>query len=182
MNINIGNKIKKLRKKNGLSISLLSEKSGVSTGLISQVERNLVMPSVENLWKIAQALNVNVGYFFEENTSHEDLIVRKSDRKIIKFNEGNAIYQQLTPEIEKDLEFYEITVKSGKESASDFVKHEGVECGVILKGSLDIIIGQDIHHLEEGDSIYFKSSLPHKFVNNGDSDCLSFWVMTPASF
>ncbi len=182
MNINIGIRIKELRKKNQFSISQLSKKSGVSTGLISQVERNLVTPSVENLWKIAQALNVKVGYFFEENSKDKNLIVRKSERKVIKFNEGNAIYQQLTPNIEKDLEFYEITVKAGKESAADFVRHEGVECGVMLQGSLDVIIGVDTYHLEEGDSIYFESSLPHKFINNGNNDCLSLWVMTPASF
>lgn len=63
MNIDIGKKIRDLRKDKNLNISDLAEIAGVSPGLISQIERNIVTPSIVSLWKIAQALDVSVGDF-----------------------------------------------------------------------------------------------------------------------
>ena len=64
MEFSIGTRLKELRKTKGMSITELAERSGVSTGLISQIERNLVVPSVVNLYRIAQALGTDVNYFF----------------------------------------------------------------------------------------------------------------------
>ena len=80
MNIDVGEKIRNLRKIKKLSIATLSENTGLSIGLISQIERNKVVPSIKAMWKIAKGLDVNIGYFFEEDTD-KDVIVRKSDRK-----------------------------------------------------------------------------------------------------
>lgn len=182
MNMEIGKKLKNLRTANDMNIKHLSEISEVSTGLISQAERGLVIPSVENLWKLSKALNVNVSYFFEEYDETRSPIVRKSERRRIYFNEGATVYEQLTPNIDKEMEFYVVTVKANSASAQDFVSHEGVETGVIMTGNLDIIVNGVIHKLNEGDSIYFDSSLPHKYVNSSDIDCISIWAMTPATF
>ena len=67
MEFSIGTRLKELRKAKSFSITELAEKSGVSTGLISQIERNLVVPSVVNLYRIAQALGTDINYFFEKN-------------------------------------------------------------------------------------------------------------------
>jgi len=66
MDFNMGQKVKQLRKLKGLSILQLSEISGVSTGLISQIERDLVVPTVVSIWRIAKALDTNIGFFFED--------------------------------------------------------------------------------------------------------------------
>ena len=64
INIDVGLKIRNLRKSKNLSIANLSEYTGLSAGLISQIERNKVVPSIKVMWKIAKELNVNIGYFF----------------------------------------------------------------------------------------------------------------------
>ena len=75
----LGAKIRELRKKQNISIDQLSEKTGLSKGLISQIERDITGPSVTSLWKICQAMNVTMNYFFDEN-ENINRIVRKEDR------------------------------------------------------------------------------------------------------
>lgn len=82
MDINIGEKIKKLRKEKEMSIAELANKSDLSSSLISQIERNMVTPSIVSLWKIAQSLEVSVGYFFDEEVKDiANPIVRRNERK-----------------------------------------------------------------------------------------------------
>lgn len=81
MEFSIGTRLKELRKTKGMSITELAERSGVSTGLISQIERNLVVPSVVNLYRIAQALGTDVNYFFETSDSRTATITRRGEHK-----------------------------------------------------------------------------------------------------
>ncbi|MBR5122746.1 MAG: cupin domain-containing protein, partial [Anaerotignum sp.] len=55
----------------------------------------------------------------------------------------------------------------------------GEECGYVLKGELTVHLGSKQYVLHEGDSIYFDCNTPHKYVNNGEEDCVSIWAMTP---
>ena len=82
MDIEIGGKVKELRNAAGMSIKDLALKADVSTGLISQIERNLVVPSVTVLYRIAMSLGASVGYFFGEGPAvRNDPVVRQSERK-----------------------------------------------------------------------------------------------------
>ena len=76
MEFSIGTRLKELRKTKGMSITELAERSGVSTGLISQIERNLVVPSVVNLYRIAQSLGTDINYFFETDDARTATITR----------------------------------------------------------------------------------------------------------
>lgn len=76
----LGEKIRELRKEKKMSIEQLSKVSGLSTGLISQMERDITVPSVTSLWEVAKALDVPMNYFFDEYDK-DTLIVRKNERK-----------------------------------------------------------------------------------------------------
>lgn len=183
MDINIGSKIRELRKNANLSIKELAKRADVSTGLVSQIERNLVAPSVTVLYRIAQVLSVNVGYFFGEETIKKvNPVVRKNERKRIHVGESNGIYELLTPDANQDIEFLYITLKSGQLSSDELITHEGVECGFVLKGHLLVKVGNEEYYLGEGDSITFDSSIPHRYINVGDRECISIWAMTPPTF
>ncbi len=65
---------------------------------------------------------------------------------------------------------------------SEFVTHEGEECGYIIKGKMKITLGNKEYLLEEGDSFYFNSTIPHVYENYDDEVCISVWAMTPPSF
>lgn len=183
MEINIGEKIKKLRKEKGMSITELAEQSQLSPGLISQIERNIVTPTIVSLWKIAQSLQVSIGYFFDEDI--KDLpnpVVKKNNRKKMIISNNSAIYELLSPDLNRKIEFLYITLKAGDYSSKDFVTHEGEECGIVIKGRLMVKMKDKEYILEEGDSIYFDSTIPHRYINVGDEECISIWAMTPPSF
>lgn len=183
MNIDIGKKIRDLRKEKNINISVLAEKAGVSPGLISQVERNMVTPSIVSLWKIAQSLDVSVGYFFDEEVKTiADPVVTKKNRKRLSVSNNNAIYELLSRDLNRKIEFLYITIKVGDSATKDFVTHEGEECGIVIRGRLLVKMEDKDYLLEEGDSIYFDSTIPHRYINVGEEICESIWAMTPPSF
>lgn len=183
MDIKIGEKIKGLRRERGLKISDLATKANLSSGMISQVERDLVSPSISTLWKITQALDVSIGYFFDEEPKTDTFpIVRRNQRKKISASNNNALYELLSPDLNRKIEFLYITIKAGDSSSLGLVTHEGEEGGIVIKGTLKILMEDQEYILNEGDSIYFDSTIPHRYINIGDEVCESIWAMTPPSF
>ncbi len=132
MDVDISKKVKELRKSKELSIATLSKLSGVSTGLISQIERGLVVPSVVNLWKLAKALDTSVGFFFDEGLKEDDLVVRKDNRKRIVINKSKGIYELLSPDLNRKIEHLLITIKPGDETNPELITHVGEECGYVI--------------------------------------------------
>lgn len=183
MDFPIGSRLKELRKNKGMSIAELAERSSVSTGLISQIERDLVVPSVVNLYRIAQALDSDINYFFETGRSREAKITRRGDHKRMITDQGHGIYELFTNSREGHiLDLVRVTLKGGQEYSHEMVTHEGEECGFVVKGILTVLLDGTEYRLYEGDSIYFPSTVPHKYLNNDLEDCVSVWAMTPTFF
>lgn len=185
MNIDIGQKIRELRKSKKFSITDLSQESGLSTGLISQIERNMVVPSIKVMWKIANVLEVNIGYFFDEDDENieEKIVVRKDHRKSINTNDSTKSYELLMPNLNnKSIEFLLITLNEETKINKDLVSHKGEECGYIIEGKMKIILENKEYILEKGDSFYFDSKIPHVYENYGDEKCVLVCAMTPPSF
>lgn len=183
MDLLIGGKLKQLRTEKKLSIAELSRRSDVSTGLISQIERDLVVPSVTSLWRLAQAMDTNINYFFQEETREEQIVIRKGEHRTIVMNGDSSYYKLLHPNREgRKLDMMVITLKSGYTYDKKPIGHEGEECGYVLQGTLTVYLNGKDYILHEGDSIYFDSTLPHKYINNGEEDCVSIWSMSPKFF
>ena len=177
----IGEKIRKLRKGNKMSIEQLAEISGLSTGQISQMERDLSTPSVGSLWEVAKALNVHINYFFDEYENN-DPVIRKNQRKKIILPNSNITYELLNSNIKQKIEFLIVKIEPGMCSSDELICHEGEECGYMVQGSMKVKYGSKEYILDEGDSIYFDSTIPHRYVNIGDVTAISVWAMTPPSF
>lgn len=177
----LGEKIRTLRHKQKISIEELSEKTGLSKGSISQIERDLTGPSVASLWKISKALGVTMNYFFDE---FEDCnpVVRKDERKKILIKKTNRAYELLCPNLKKAIEMLWIEIEPFKCSTDELISHEGEECGIVIKGTLRVLSGENSYDLNEGDSIYLDSSIPHRYVNAGKEMSISVWAMVPPSF
>ncbi|MCI2056093.1 MAG: cupin domain-containing protein [Oscillibacter sp.] len=183
MELQIGSQLRRLRKSAGLSIADLSVKSGVSTGLISQIERDMVVPSVVSLYRIAQALDTNLNYFFEDATAQSCSIIRRGDHKSIITCQGSSRYDLLVPEhMEHVLDLVKVTLKGGETYDHDCVTHAGEECGYVLSGILTVLLEGRQYQLYPGDSMFFYSTQPHKYINNEKEDCVSIWGMTPKFF
>lgn len=183
MEVNVGFKIKKLRKKYNMTIADLAKEAEISSSMISQIENGKVIPTITVMWKIAQALKVNIGYFFDEEVPKGiNPVVKRESRKKISVGTSDRTYELLVPNLNREIEFMMITINGNDVHHDDFLVHEGEECGLILKGMLKVVIGNKEYVLEEGDSIAFKSNIPHRFENASDEECVSVWAMTPPTF
>jgi mannose-6-phosphate isomerase-like protein (cupin superfamily) len=107
-------------------------------------------------------------------------IVRKGKRKKVIMPWG-AFYEMLCPDLRHKIEFIYLTYPVGAK-VGEFYSHEGEECGVVLEGKFRAIIGDEEIILEPGDSIYFDSSIPHRWETVGENEVKAIWAITPSSF
>ncbi len=177
----LGDKIRSLRLKQKISIEQLSSLTGLSKGLISQIERDITGPSVASLWKISKALNVTMNYFFDEYDDFNQ-VVKKDERKKIMMKNGDRTYELLCPNLKNQIEMLWIEIEPNDSNSDELISHEGEECGVVLKGALRVLSGDKIYDLEQGDSIYLDSTIPHRYINMGNIKSVSVWAMVPPSF
>lgn len=179
MKIDFGAKFKDCRKKMNLSIAALSEKSGVSPGMISQIERNTTVPSIYIFWKLCNALNQKVSDFFEESTHKDKVNIVRAGKHRVVSGAGNKYYL-LTPQPDRRIEMYKVVFKKTDDSQICLASHDGAECGYIISGALKLVTKTEEHMLYPGDSIYFESSIMHYLKNNGDEDeCVAIWAEIP---
>ncbi len=181
----IGKAIRNFRLARNMSIKELSEKTDLTSSLISQVERNLISPSLNSLAKISSALKVPMVSFFTETTPKSCPVMRKKQRKETTiFSSSHVIYQLLSPDPDKKIELLLVEIEPEKEEneENELITHIGEECGYVIKGELEVRLGKKRYYLKEGDSIYFQSTVPHRFKNIGKGKVISIWAMTPPSF
>jgi transcriptional regulator with XRE-family HTH domain len=182
--MDIGIRIKKFRKTNGLTIKHLSDKVGVTQSYISQLENDKVNPSLGTLKKIANALNINMINFFERDRDDDNIIVRKEERIDFSFPSGKFRSQLLASNIaSKVMEPIYTIIDPGGDTIEPY-KHgtNGEEFGVVIKGKLLLDVDGIEHHLNEGDSFYFKSSRLHRYSNPGKIATEVVWVITPPTY
>ena len=187
----IGEKIRLLRRQKRMTLDELSKKSEVSKSLLSMVERNISAPTVRTLEKVVRALGTTVSSLYLEMENSEKrnsclgrvMVVRKKDRKklVLGPERGKAHYELLTPDYQRKLEIIYIHFPVGRNKGK-FISHDGDECGIVLEGKLKAHIGDQVIILEEGDSIYFDSTTPHYWENIGEIEVRAFWINTPPTF
>lgn len=179
--MDLGGKIRKLREITGMTVTDVAEKAEVTPSLISQIERNLANPSLATLKKIADVLKTPLAFLFSEENNASPVIRRNERRKMTFGNNDNVVQELLSPDFNCQMEFLNITYEENA-SSEGFVTHHGEECGLVLEGQLELTLGTEIYSLEEGDSIYFKSDIPHSFKNIGKGPLKLVWVITPPSW
>lgn len=190
----LGEKLKAIRLQRAMSLDALSKEAGVSKSLLSQIERNISVPTVIKLQKIAEALRISISSMFPENdTPVEEFaekkksgfskriqVVRKEKRKKLVMPWG-AWFEMLCPDLKGKIEFIYLHYPVGVK-VDGFYAHEGEECGVVLEGRFKGIIGDQEIILEPGDSVYYDSSIPHTWEATGDTEVKAIWAITPPSF
>ncbi len=169
--LNLGQKIKNLRQKKGLSLQQVAEKASLSEPVLMQIEGEVVAPPVATLLKIARAMNVNIGYFFQEQDAEKRaVVVPKSDRKRVfrRIHEDPSkvgyYYESLAyPKADKHMEPFHVTFEVKRKEDLIFLTHKGEEFIYVLDGQLEFNYENEIYSLSPGDSLYFDSTLPHAF-------------------
>lgn len=181
----LGGVIRGAREKHQLTLQQVADRTRLSVSYLSQIERDLLHPSVSTLKRIAQALGIAAGKLMfpsAKSTGRSMVSVqRKGERKRILFPHSNIEYELLTPDLRRRVSMLWVSAQPGAESGPAFT-HEGEDGVVVLSGELAIEVGGVWHDLKAGDSIYFHSELPHRWRNPGKVVAEAVWVSTPPSF
>jgi transcriptional regulator with XRE-family HTH domain len=181
----LGVVIRGAREKHALTLQQVADRTRLSVSYLSQIERDLLHPSVSTLKRIAQALGIRAGkLMFPAARSPKRAMVsvqRKGERKRLVFPKSSIEYELLTPDLRRRVSMLWVSAKPGAESGPTFT-HEGEDGVVVLKGRLSVEIGGVWHELKTGDCIYFSSALPHRWRNPGRVFAEAIWMSTPPSF
>lgn len=171
--LDIGNQVRKLRNKRELTLQDLANLSGLSKPNLSQIENNLVTPPIATLLKISTALGVPIGHFFQETDQDSSIVVvRKEDRYgVAKGQHISHIGYQYEPlaysKMDKFMEPFIVHMEEREPDAIVYNNHPGEEFLYVLEGKLEFRCGDTIVVLEEGDSLYFDSVVPHGYRGIG---------------
>lgn len=173
-----------LRKRRGLTLAELAGAAGLSTGYISQLERDLAQPSIPALVAIARALGVTVQWFFAGSQpvppEEHGFVIRRANRLSLSY-EGGIIDELLTPKLSLQVEMIHTRMPPGTESAESY-SHEGDEVGLVLAGRVEFWVADRHFVLTMGDSISFSSQNPHRYRNPGPDEAEILWAISPPSF
>lgn len=178
----IGPVVRELRERRGWTLRELARRSGLSVSLISEVERDLVNPSVASLNRLARALGVRIGDLLNEPPSSGRLVTA-SERRVIRYGDENPYWDELlSPSLSGRLLILRSTILPGADSGGTYAHEADEECVVLLEGSLEITVQAEVYQLAEGDALTFPSRLPHGWRNVGDRPAVALWAITPPIF
>lgn len=179
--MDIGKRMKELRVQYGLTQQELADRSELTKGFISQLERNQNTPSIGTLLDIIQCLGTTPAEFFTDEEP-EQIVFRKDDYFKKEDDEKKHSIEWVVPNAQKDaMEPVLLTLKPG--GTSDIhMPHEGEEFGYILKGTVKVNYGGKTHSVHAGETFYYRSGKKHFIENTGSRDAILLWVSTPPSF
>ncbi len=179
MLVKIGKKIKELRILYGLTQEELANRTELTKGYISQLENDLVEPSLSTLEDIVIALGTNLSEFFSSEHaeqivfSEKDYFVKKDDNYEIKWLVPNAQKNEMEPIL--------LTIYPNSETDQDY-PHEGQEFGYVLEGELILVIDGKLQRVRKGETFYYNSNKTHYLKNGKDKICRVIWVSSPPNF
>jgi transcriptional regulator with XRE-family HTH domain len=173
----IGPKIRAVRLRKKMGLVELGRHTGLSPAMLSKIERGQLFPTLPTLLRIALVFSVGLDYFFSGARDKPVVaVVRRTDR--LRFREKSDArdvsyeFESLDfPAVERKMnaylaEFTEIAANKARRHT-----HPGGEFLYVLRGTLEMHIGDEVHELHGGDSIYFDSSVPHAYRRAGAKPC-----------
>jgi transcriptional regulator with XRE-family HTH domain len=173
----VGEKLRQLRLRRKIGLVELSRHTGLSPALLSKLEHGKLYPTLPTLSRIALVFSVGLEHFFtDEKLKHTFALARKKDR--LRFPEAPGLVE--TAFDFESLDFLATDKKFNayladfKDVSADKVRlhqHPGVEFIYVLRGKLTLKIGTDEQILDEGDSLYFDSQMPHGYSRSGSKPC-----------
>ena len=177
--MDIGAKIKRLRLSNQLTLEELANRSELTKGFLSQLERDLTSPSIATLENILEALGTNLKDFFSED--EDEQIVFSKDDFFENTQDDYKIYYIIPNAQKNEMEPILIELKEDKKSM-EIDPHDGEEFGYVIQGKVTLVNGEEEYDVKKGETFYLKGNLPHYIINKNDTLAKVIWVSTPPIF
>lgn len=177
--MDIGAKIKRLRLSNQLTLEELANRSELTKGFLSQLERDLTSPSIATLENILEALGTNLKDFFSEDED-EQIVFSKDD--FFENTQDDYKISYIIPNAQKnEMEPILIELKEDKKSM-EIDPHDGEEFGYVIQGKVTLVNGEEEYDVKKSETFYLKGNLPHYIINKNDTLAKVIWVSTPPIF
>jgi transcriptional regulator with XRE-family HTH domain len=178
----VGARIRKLRHGKGLTLSDLAQRSGISVGMLSQIERDLANPSLRTLTRVRMALQVPLSALFaeerEEATPGDPEFVRRGTRRPrLDLGPQLVVKELLSSSLAMNLQFMVLGIPPGGGSGDSVLMYPAEKAGLVLQGRFWLRVGEEQAILDEGDSFQFNSALPHRFWNESDRPAQVLWII-----
>lgn len=174
-------KLRELRKQQNLTLKDVSEKTGLSVSYLSQVERGSTSLTITSLKKIADAFDIPITYFFE-NESNQNFVVKLEQQKPFYIEGSTTQYTRLGGAFTgRCLEPMLVTLAPHVVQDNVF-SHPGEEFYYVLQGAIIFNVDGEDYLVKAGDSIHFPSNLPHYWSNPLDQPSQVLCVLTPVIF
>lgn len=180
----IGATFRQLRHDQGMSLRELAEKSGVSVGMISQIERDLANPSMRVLTAIRRALNISIQTMFNDaptDGADDPSFVRRAAKRP-HIDLGPLQKELLTSGGNHNLQIMVLTIAPGGSSGETALSYPAEKGGFVMEGELTLSVGGCDARLSEGDSFVFDSAQSHGFRNDSDQPARILWVIGAVQF
>ena len=163
----MGLRVKKAREALGMSLFDVYLRTDIAVDQLSQIEKGELVPPLGAVIKLAKAFDLKMGYFISGEEAKAYSIVRRGDREVTsrydskKEKHYGYEYESLAPhKTDRHMDPFIVTLKPS-ETEEERSSHDGQEFIYILQGEMEVRLGEDIHILEPGDSIYYDSTVPH---------------------
>jgi transcriptional regulator with XRE-family HTH domain len=175
----VGRNVKRLRLRRNLSMEALSRLCGVSRAMLGQIEHGRSAPTINIVWKIANAFDVPFSTLVTSHEAEPYRLLPADQTKILSSASGEFSSRALFPfDGERQTEFYEIRLKPGGIEQADAHAIGTTENLVVVKGVLEIKFGDETLRLSPGDAIQFQANTPHSYRNTSKTELLAYLVMT----
>lgn len=178
--LDLGARLKQLRTKQGMHQKELAGMVGVTPSTISQIESNLIYPSLPALFKMAQILTVDIGYFFQKESAGQKPSVFAGGGQTVRFPDlpkGSIKGQHLLPvDMPSAIEPYFLEIPAGKKLPAHFFVHKGEEFGFLFEGELQVTIQNSVKQLAAGDVVYLTRHIPSQWKNTGKKAARMIWL------
>ena len=180
--VDVGERLRALRRFRRCTLRTIADRSGLSESFLSQVERGRSSASIASLKRIADALGVSMADLFEPDGLAGPRVLRWEERPALSFGILGRKFL-LTPRPLHDLEVFagELEVE-GSTGEQPYAHGDSEELFVVVSGNVQLELGGELFELGRGDSIDYRSSMPHRVSNTGRERAEVMWIISPPSY
>ncbi len=179
--VRLGARLRKARQRRQLSLEQLAQQTGLTKGFISQIERDLAVPSVASLLRVCEALQIGIGSLFA--TSNASL-VRGAEAPPINFGGDRLTERLLTPRGNTDVVLIRSVIEPGGGSGNEpYTLDADTEVVYVVSGELEITVNGRQFSLQPSDTLTFAPRDPHAWQNPSQTQtAVVIWTLTPSPF
>jgi transcriptional regulator with XRE-family HTH domain len=179
----LGAKVAKARAERGWSLAELARRAGVSPGAVHKIEKSGMTPTIASLMKIAAALGKSVGHFVDEDGGGRTAtVIRAGERGRLYTSKEGLVLENVSGRYGPFLlAGAEARVEPHASSGPEPMTHPGEELLILREGRMRFTVDGEVHDLEPGDSIHFRTVCPHSWSNPSDREARALWLVVRSS-